>query len=85
MPDAPLKTIVVIVLLIVAVVLVIQSEALELPFDWVFWKDGETGRSAEAVLRDAGQGLDTLAPSQPPRPEPTIRPTPTSTPIPAGW
>lgn len=74
------------VLLIVAIALAwraVNGEGLSL--DLPFLGGEETGNSAAAVLRNAGQGLDTLAPSQPPSPEPTIRPTPTQTPIPAGW
>ncbi len=76
------------ILLIVAIALAwraVNGEDLSFGLPWL---GEETGESVDTVLRDAGRGLEPLAPSQPTRPtRPTPAPTPTSTstPIPAGW
>lgn len=71
------------VLLIIAIALAWRAvNGEDLSVGLPFLGGEETGDSVDTVLRDAGRGLEPLAPSQPSRPVP---PTPTSTPIPAGW
>lgn len=72
------------ILLIVAIALAWRAvNGDELSFG-LPWLGEETGESVDTVLRDAGQGLQPLAPSQAPT-RPAVQPSPASTPIPAGW
>ncbi|MGP1386507.1 MAG: hypothetical protein ACTS2F_23305 [Thainema sp.] len=72
------------ILLIVAIALAWRAVNGEnLSFGLPFWNSEASGDSVETVLRNAGRGLERLAPSQPPRPTPTFTPEPP--PIPAGW
>lgn len=72
------------ILLIVAIALAWRAVSGEdLPFG-LPWLGEETGEPVDTVLRDAGRGLQPLAPSQAPT-RPAAQPSPASTPIPAGW
>ena len=83
MPTEIFNRVIALILLIVAIALAWRAvNGEDLSVGLPFFGGDESGDSVDAVLRDAGQGLETLAPSQPSRPAP---PTPAPTPIPAGW